>query len=164
VAGDCSTGHWPSSDHPLRARPASPTPEVISAVIASARRRTMPSTALAVAWRWSACRPDRNRTSSLRYPVWRGRRSCHRLDGRNRPPSRLPSGTIHPILARLEQVGWLESNWEEADPREQGRPRRRYYRFSRRGAELARDALARAYQSKSAVRFGLGVVGEGATS
>ncbi|MFI6254429.1 PadR family transcriptional regulator, partial [Streptomyces sp. NPDC051016] len=55
----------------------------------------------------------------------------------------LPSGTIHPILARLESAGWLESRWEEVDPSEQGRPRRRYYRLSPDGAERARDALAR---------------------
>ena len=29
--------------------------------------------------------------------------------------SKLPSGTIHPILARLEGVGWLESRWEDID-------------------------------------------------
>jgi PadR family transcriptional regulator PadR len=57
----------------------------------------------------------------------------------------LPSGTIHPILARFEGIGWLESRWEEADPREEGRPRRRYYRLSPEGAEQARLALARAY-------------------
>lgn len=57
----------------------------------------------------------------------------------------LPSGTIHPILARLEQAGWLESHWEEVDPKEKGRPRRRYYRLSPDGIELARDALARAH-------------------
>jgi PadR family transcriptional regulator PadR len=56
----------------------------------------------------------------------------------------LPSGTIHPILARLEGFGWLESHWEGADPRDEGRPRRRYYRLTRAGAERARDALARA--------------------
>jgi hypothetical protein len=33
----------------------------------------------------------------------------------------LPSGTVHPILARLETVGWLESRWEEIDPRVEGR-------------------------------------------
>ena len=56
----------------------------------------------------------------------------------------LPSGTIHPILARFEGLGWLVSRWEnDVDPREEGRPRRRYYRFTERGAELARDALAR---------------------
>lgn len=56
----------------------------------------------------------------------------------------LPSGTIHPILARLEGIGWLESRWENASPHEQGRPRRRYYRLTTDGAERARTALARA--------------------
>lgn len=55
----------------------------------------------------------------------------------------LPSGTIHPILARLEACGWLESRWEDADPVKEGRPRRRYYRLSAEGAEHARTALAR---------------------
>jgi PadR family transcriptional regulator, regulatory protein PadR len=59
----------------------------------------------------------------------------------------LPSGTVHPILARLETVGWLESRWEEIDPRTEGRPARRYYRLTPDGMELARSALARAYTS-----------------
>ena len=57
----------------------------------------------------------------------------------------LPSGTIHPILARLENWGWLESRWEAADTAlEDGRPRRRYYRLNPDGAERARLALAKA--------------------
>jgi len=59
----------------------------------------------------------------------------------------LPSGTVHPILARLEGVGWLESRWEEIDPRAEGRPARRYYRLTPDGLELARAALARAYSA-----------------
>jgi PadR family transcriptional regulator, regulatory protein PadR len=55
----------------------------------------------------------------------------------------LPSGTIHPILARLEGCGWLESRWEDIDPVTKGRPRRRYYRLSDRGAECARTELTR---------------------
>ncbi len=58
----------------------------------------------------------------------------------------LPSGTVHPILARFEGLGWLESRWEEVDPREEGRPARRYYRLTREGAARARSALARAHQ------------------
>src|SRR5918998_5807685 len=54
----------------------------------------------------------------------------------------LPSGTIHPILARLEGCGWLESRWEDIDPAKEGRPRRRYYRLSAEGAGYARTALA----------------------
>lgn len=57
----------------------------------------------------------------------------------------LASGTVHPILARLERFGWLQSRWEELDPHEAGRPRRRYYCLTHDGAELARDALARAH-------------------
>jgi DNA-binding PadR family transcriptional regulator len=57
----------------------------------------------------------------------------------------LPSGTLHPILARLERCGWLESRWEDIDPTEEGRPRRRYYRLSPFGAERARTALDRVH-------------------
>lgn len=57
----------------------------------------------------------------------------------------LPSGTIHPVLARLERCGWLESCWENIDPAEEGRPRRRYYRLSPEGAERARAALDRVH-------------------
>jgi len=54
----------------------------------------------------------------------------------------LPSGTVHPILARLEGLGWVESGWEEVDPRAVGRPRRRYYRLTPEGARAAERALA----------------------
>lgn len=62
----------------------------------------------------------------------------------------LPSGTIHPILARLEGLGWLESHWEEIDPAEEGRPRRRYYRLTDGGAESARIMLAQTGTRNSA--------------
>jgi PadR family transcriptional regulator, regulatory protein PadR len=63
----------------------------------------------------------------------------------------LPSGTIHPILARFEALGWLESQWEDVSPQEEGRPRRRYYRLTEGGAERARIALAQATTSVSAI-------------
>lgn len=56
----------------------------------------------------------------------------------------LPSGTVHPILARFEGLGWLESRWEDIDPRHEGRPQRRYYRLTRDGVAEAGVALARA--------------------
>lgn len=65
--------------------------------------------------------------------------------------SGLATGTIHPILARFEKLGWLESEWEEADPHLQGRPRRRYYRLTEDGAERARIALAQARTKISAL-------------
>jgi PadR family transcriptional regulator PadR len=65
----------------------------------------------------------------------------------------LQSGTIHPILARLEGVGWLESQWESINPTEEGRPRRRYYRLTKDGAERARIALAQATTSVNALQL-----------
>src|SRR6476619_5783930 len=62
----------------------------------------------------------------------------------------LPSGTIHPILARLERLGWVESRWEDVDPHEAGRPARRHYRLTTDGIEGARDGLARAYRPRPA--------------
>jgi PadR family transcriptional regulator, regulatory protein PadR len=64
----------------------------------------------------------------------------------------LPSGTVHPILARLEGLGWVQSRWEDIDPKVEGRPARRYYRLTAAGAQLARAALAEAYQAKRRVR------------
>lgn len=58
----------------------------------------------------------------------------------------LMSGTVHPILARLESRGWVESRWEDVDPRAAGRPARRYYRITATGAEQARTELARIRQ------------------
>jgi PadR family transcriptional regulator PadR len=53
----------------------------------------------------------------------------------------LASGTLYPILARLQQAGWVEAKWEEIDPVEAGRPARRYYRLTALGATTAQEAL-----------------------
>ena len=62
----------------------------------------------------------------------------------------LPSGTVHPILARLEGLRWVQSRWEDIDPKVEGRPARRYYRLTTDGAEQARLALAGVYRSPRA--------------
>jgi len=64
----------------------------------------------------------------------------------------LATGTIHPILARLEKVGWLHSRWEEVDPKEQGRPRRRYYRLDPNSIATVKAALTRANASAPGLR------------
>ena len=65
----------------------------------------------------------------------------------------LRSGTVHPILARLEGIGWLESRWEDIDPQAEGRPARRYYRLTAEGVQAARTSLARAYRPSAARRL-----------
>ena len=54
----------------------------------------------------------------------------------------LPSGTLYPILLRLEAAGWVSSKWEKGDPAELGRPRRRFYRVTAKGAAHAREAAS----------------------
>src|SRR5690348_16610770 len=65
----------------------------------------------------------------------------------------LRSGTVHPILARLEGVGWLQSRWEDIDPRTEGRPPRRYYGLTADGVPAAQSALARAHRPSPARRL-----------
>jgi PadR family transcriptional regulator PadR len=51
-------------------------------------------------------------------------------------------GTLYKALSRLEEFGLLSSRWEDAAVVE-GRPRRRLYELTKRGAEVAERALAR---------------------
>ncbi|MFD9947271.1 PadR family transcriptional regulator [Nonomuraea sp. NPDC059022] len=61
-----------------------------------------------------------------------------------------PSGTIYPILARLErEFGWIERDKEPAaEHLAQGRRARYYYRLTEQGALRARAALDRAERSR----------------
>jgi PadR family transcriptional regulator PadR len=58
----------------------------------------------------------------------------------------LKSGTIYPILARLEQAGWITSAWEDIDPVAAGRRPRRYYQLTVMGTQRAQKALRDAQQ------------------
>jgi DNA-binding PadR family transcriptional regulator len=51
------------------------------------------------------------------------------------------SGTLYPMLARLEVAGWLTSEWEGIDPSVARRPRRRFYKLTGRGQTSASKAL-----------------------
>lgn len=55
--------------------------------------------------------------------------------------TQIKSGTLYPILIRLEKAGWLESRLEDVDPRLAGRPARRLYSLSGEGELSARSAL-----------------------
>lgn len=56
--------------------------------------------------------------------------------------SRLASGTLYPILLRLESAGWFVSRWETIDPSSVGRPRRRLYRLTPGGLARASEVFA----------------------
>ncbi|MEV2277837.1 helix-turn-helix transcriptional regulator [Nocardiopsis sp. NPDC049922] len=58
----------------------------------------------------------------------------------------LKSGTLYPILARLQKAGWIESEWEDIDEKAEGRPARRFYQLNPDGAAAARVALAELHE------------------
>jgi PadR family transcriptional regulator PadR len=55
--------------------------------------------------------------------------------------STLASGTLYPILLRLEAAGWFISRWEAIDPSSAGRPRRRLYRLTPSGLRRASEVF-----------------------
>jgi PadR family transcriptional regulator, regulatory protein PadR len=54
----------------------------------------------------------------------------------------IASGTLYPILLRLESAGWFVSQWESIDPSSAGRPRRRLYRLTSTGLRRASEVFA----------------------
>ena len=56
--------------------------------------------------------------------------------------ARLPSGTLYPLLARLERESLVASAWET--PQQEGQRPRKYYELTGEGIRLARLELAQA--------------------
>jgi PadR family transcriptional regulator PadR len=54
----------------------------------------------------------------------------------------IASGTLYPILLRLETACWFVSQWESIDPSSAGRPRRRLYRLTSTGLRRAGEVFA----------------------
>jgi DNA-binding PadR family transcriptional regulator len=71
------------------------------------------------------------------------------LDGRHygfdiMDATELPSGTVYPILRRLNAQGYLRSRWEkDGTARREQRPPRRYYELTAAGAARYAEARAR---------------------
>ena len=59
----------------------------------------------------------------------------------------LASGSVYPILHRLETEGWLASRWENIDPTVEARPARRFYSLTAIGATGA-EAFERAVEER----------------
>ena len=71
----------------------------------------------------------------------------------------LPSGTVYPLLRRLEAAGLVDSRWEEADrAHDEGRPPRRYYRATPDGRKALAEARERVRAQQTL--FGEGAIGD----
>jgi PadR family transcriptional regulator PadR len=54
----------------------------------------------------------------------------------------MASGSLYPMLARLEKAGWLAKGKEDLDPRVVGRPARTNYTITGAATSVARIQLA----------------------
>jgi DNA-binding PadR family transcriptional regulator len=63
--------------------------------------------------------------------------------------ARLPSGTLYPMLARLEDQGLVTSEWEPQPAGASGRPPRKYYQLTGDGVRVARLELAQAAKTRT---------------
>jgi PadR family transcriptional regulator, regulatory protein PadR len=78
------------------------------------------------------------------------------LDGRHygfdiMDATQLPSGTVYPILRRLNGEGYVRSRWEkDGTARREQRPPRRYYELTSGGTALARESGSRVRQMANA--------------
>lgn len=67
--------------------------------------------------------------------------------------TRLPSGSVYPLLRRLEASGLVESRWEPvADAHDERRPQRRYYAATAAGRAAAAAARERLLAQQALLR------------
>ena len=66
--------------------------------------------------------------------------------------SGLPSGTLYPMLSRLQGQGLVSSAWEPVGIDASGRPARRYYWLTDDGIATGSQELARADAARRAAR------------
>jgi DNA-binding PadR family transcriptional regulator len=66
--------------------------------------------------------------------------------------ARLPSGTLYPMLARLQAQGLVSAEWEQPPADAGGRPPRKYYRLTGEGVRVARLEVAYASAATSGRR------------
>ena len=64
--------------------------------------------------------------------------------------SGLPTGTIYPILARLESLDWAESAWEVNSDRPG--PRRKFFKLTDEGREAASLLLSQQLDNRKVVK------------
>jgi len=60
----------------------------------------------------------------------------------------LPAGLVHPVLARLEYLQWIDSAWDDVPLGQHPRTRRRHYFLTADGVVAARQSLAEAFADR----------------
>lgn len=84
----------------------------------------------------------RRRLSFTAFSVMYALANGHRYGFDIMEATGLPSGTVYPVLSRLERDGLVGSSWEdERLAAEGGRPSRRYYEVSAAGSVALAEAV-----------------------
>lgn len=66
----------------------------------------------------------------------------------------LASGSLYPILMRLEKNKWVTSAWEDVDAKEAGRKPRRYYKLTGYGIRRADEAFTEHGVRRTPIKVG----------
>ena len=61
--------------------------------------------------------------------------------------AKLKSGTVYPMLIKMEVNGWLSSELEKIDPKKEGRPKKRLYKITHKGFTEGQKILAEYFPS-----------------
>jgi PadR family transcriptional regulator, regulatory protein PadR len=65
----------------------------------------------------------------------------------------LPTGTVYPILGRLEELGWVDSFWDAASDR--SGPRRKYYVLKDEAIIAAEEIVSEAVENRTGTIVGV---------
>ncbi len=69
----------------------------------------------------------------------------------------LPSGSVYPLLRRLENQGLVQSSWEDQEgAHAEGRPARRYYQATEQGRAVTALAVRKIAAQQQALGFASG--------
>jgi len=61
----------------------------------------------------------------------------------------LGPGTVYPLLGRLEEAGLVSARWEEVNPADVGRPRRKFWSLTYAGQMKARSVKTSRKETRS---------------
>jgi DNA-binding PadR family transcriptional regulator len=67
--------------------------------------------------------------------------------------TKLASGTLYPLLKRLEDAHWLISEWEDVAPQTVGRPRKRLYTMTGLGVSKAKTSLRETFTNNGVLAW-----------
>jgi len=93
---------------------------------------------------------SRRRLGSATLAILRALQEGHRYGFDIMDATGVASGSVYPVLRRLEEARLLRGRWEDASAKERGgRPQRRYYELTEAGEQALEDAARKLASARS---------------